>query len=129
MENKSSTAPCVNKDTTTTEKKLSEAMEILMEGYGVRLHRMEEKMDLLISLIRPRKRACLCLWMNHSLMRNLSRLYLIKRSSSTLLIMLVMVLVFLSVVVFPVVVVAVKAFVASVEVLAAAEEERYLIFF
>ncbi|KAG7599900.1 hypothetical protein ISN44_As06g040670 [Arabidopsis suecica] len=67
MDNKSATkaeaAPSVIKDTTpkddlekdkkniTTEKKISDAMEIL-EGFGVRLHQMEEKLDLLISLIR-----------------------------------------------------------------------------
>ncbi|CAH2051709.1 unnamed protein product [Thlaspi arvense] len=34
-----------------TEKKISDAMEI-MEGFDVRLHQIEEKMDPLISLIR-----------------------------------------------------------------------------
>ncbi|CAH2051720.1 unnamed protein product [Thlaspi arvense] len=48
-------APSVIKDTKhkediTTEKKISDTMEI-MEGFGVRLHKIEEKMDLLISLI------------------------------------------------------------------------------
>jgi hypothetical protein len=59
----------------TTEMKISDAMEML-EGFGIRLHKMEEKMDLLISLFRsnnevkigsvkPRQRACL--WMDHLL--------------------------------------------------------------
>ncbi|CAE5959705.1 unnamed protein product [Arabidopsis arenosa] len=67
MKNKSATkaeaAPSVIKDTTPkddlekdkknmmTEKKISDAIEML-EGFGVRLHQMEEKIDLLISLIR-----------------------------------------------------------------------------
>ncbi|CAL9218198.1 unnamed protein product [Arabidopsis halleri] len=67
MDNKSATkaeaAPSVIKDTTpkddlekdkkniTTEKKISDAMEML-EGFGVRLHQMEEKIDMLISLVR-----------------------------------------------------------------------------
>ncbi|CAH2051718.1 unnamed protein product [Thlaspi arvense] len=65
MDNKFTTnaeaAPSVmdtkHKEDMTTEKKISDAMEI-MEGLGVRLHkiegkvdRIEEKMDLLISLI------------------------------------------------------------------------------
>ncbi|CAD5315006.1 unnamed protein product [Arabidopsis thaliana] len=67
MDNKSATkaeaSPSVIKDTTptdnlekdkkdmTTEMKISDAMEML-EGFGIRLHKMEEKMDLLISLFR-----------------------------------------------------------------------------
>ncbi|XP_002891479.2 LOW QUALITY PROTEIN: uncharacterized protein LOC9327541 [Arabidopsis lyrata subsp. lyrata] len=98
-----------------TNQKISDPMEIL-EGLAVRLHRiegkvnqMEEKMDMLISLIRsnnevkigfvkPRQRACLR--MNHPLMMNLiAVLVLLSVVVVLVLLSVVVVLVLLSVVV------------------------------